>query len=89
MPLPELRVGYTISTPYRFIPNGKALIALVGSWGIQNFSWIDLESGQHRQMTDFKAGFVIQNFDVSPDGTQIVFDRLRNNTDIALMSLAR
>ena len=40
-------------------------------------------------MTDFKAGFVIQNFDVSPDGTQIVFDRLRDNSDIVLMNLAR
>jgi len=27
--------------------------------------------------------------DVSPDGTQIVFDRLRNNSDIVLMNLAR
>jgi serine/threonine protein kinase/Tol biopolymer transport system component len=88
VPIPELRVGYTTSTPYRFVPNGKALIALVGSRGAQNFSWIDLESGQHRRMTDFKAGFVIQNFDVSPDGTQIVFDRLRNNTDIVMMNLA-
>ena len=40
-------------------------------------------------MTDFKAGFVIQNFDVSPDGKQIVFDRLRDNSDIVLMNLAR
>ena len=35
-------------------------------------------------MTDFKAGFVIQNFDVSPDGKQIVFDRLRDNSDIVV-----
>jgi Tol biopolymer transport system component len=89
VPLPELQVGYTIATPYRFMPNGKALIALEGNLGAQNFSWVDLEGGQQRQMTDFKAGFVIQNFDVSPDGTQIVFDRLRNNSDVVLMNLAR
>ena len=89
VPVPEFQVLYTLATPYRFMPNGKALIALRGNLAAQNFFWIDLESGQQRQMTDFKPGFVIQNFDVSPDGKQIVFDRLRNNSDIVLMNLAR
>jgi serine/threonine protein kinase/Tol biopolymer transport system component len=89
VPLPTLQVGYTIATPYRFMPNRKALIALEGNLGAQNFFWIDLEGAPQRQLTDLKAGFVIQNFDVSPDGTQIVFDRLRDNSDIVLMNLAR
>jgi serine/threonine protein kinase/Tol biopolymer transport system component len=87
--LPEFQVLYTLATPYRFMPNGKALIALRGNLAAQNFFWVDLESGQQRQLTDFKPGFAIQNFDVSPDGAQIVFDRLRNNSDIVLMNLAR
>jgi Tol biopolymer transport system component len=89
VPLPELRVLYTIATPYRFMPDGKALIALEGNMGAQNFFRVDLASGQQRQMTDFRAGVVIQNFDVSPDGTRIVFDRLRDNADLVLMNLAR
>ena len=40
-------------------------------------------------MTDLKAGLVIQKFDVSPDGTHIVFDRMQNHSDIVLMNLAR
>ena len=59
VPLPALEVGYTIATPYRFMPNGKALITLEGSLGAQNFFWVDLEGGQQRQLTDFKTGFVI------------------------------
>jgi hypothetical protein len=38
---------------------------------------------------DLKSGSVVQNFDISPDGTRIVFDRLRNHADIVLMHLAR
>ena len=89
VPIPALQVVYTIMTPYRFMPAENVLIALQGNAGAQNFFWVDLDSGQRRQMTDFKDRSVIQNFDVSPDGTEIVFDRLRDNTDIALMTLTR
>ena len=87
--IPPLQVSFAIGTAYRFMPNGKALVFLGGTLRAQNFFRLDLESGQQRQLTDLKAGFVIQNFDVSQDGKQIVFDRLRNNADIVLMNLAR
>jgi serine/threonine protein kinase/Tol biopolymer transport system component len=86
---PELHVNYTTATPYRFVPDQKALIVLRGRPGWQNFYWVDLETGQQRQLTDLKTGFEIQSFDVTPDGKQIVFDRLRQNSDIVMMDLLR
>jgi Tol biopolymer transport system component len=85
------RLPMAFGTPYRFMPGGKRLITLEGAAPNQNFFSLDLETGEHRQLTSFDltSGAVVQNFDVSPDGTRIVFDRLRNHADIVLMNLAR
>ena len=72
------------------MPSGKALLALEGPGrGAQNFFHVDLQTGQQRQLTDLKSGLEIQNFDVSPDGTHIVFDRVQNHSDIVVMNLTR
>jgi Tol biopolymer transport system component len=89
-PLPEIFVNYQTGSPYRFVPGANALAYLKeGNVRSQNFFWIDLTSGQERQLTDLQPGSEIRNFDVSPDGTQILFDRLRDNSDVVLMDLRR
>jgi hypothetical protein len=46
-----------------------------------------------RRLTDWKTGLRtfsfdrIFSFDISPDGKQIVFDRVRDSSDIVLMDL--
>jgi Tol biopolymer transport system component len=83
-------VGFNTATPYRFTPAGDALIVLGGVIGAsQNFYKVDLATGAQRQLTDLDGTYVIRNFDVSPDGTRIVFDRWRQHADIAMMTLAR
>src|SRR4030095_5987279 len=85
------RLPVSFGTPDRFMQGAKALITLQGPAPNQNFFRLDLETGEQRQLTSFdlKSGSVIQNFDISPDGKRIVFDRLRNHADIGLMNLAR
>lgn len=88
--LPPMIVPYTTATPYRFAPGGNALIFIkdVG-FRSRNFYWTDLGTGRERQLTDLKPGYVINSFDVSPDGGSIVFDRLRDNADIVMFELPR
>lgn len=83
-------VGFSTGTRYQFMPEGGALIVLEGViGGSQNFYKVDLASGERRQLTDLDGTYVIRNFDVSPDGTRIVFDRWRQHADIAMITLRR
>jgi Tol biopolymer transport system component/DNA-binding winged helix-turn-helix (wHTH) protein len=89
VPIPDISVVYTIATSYRFLLGQNSLIVLGGDFRHQNFYQVDLRSGAQRRLTDLQPGFQIQNFDVSFDGRQIVFDRLRENADIVLMNLVK
>jgi Tol biopolymer transport system component len=70
-----------------FVPGRRALIALQGEMRHNNFWYIDLDSGARRQLTNFGRDFTIRDFDVSADGGEIVFDRRRENSDLALIEL--
>jgi Tol biopolymer transport system component len=69
-----------------FVPGRRALVVLQGEMRHVNFWYVDLDSGQQRQLTNFSREFAIRDFDVTADG-EIVFDRLRDNSDIALIEL--
>jgi serine/threonine protein kinase len=85
-PFPELWVNYQTTSPYRFVPGTQALIYLKeGDLRHQNFFRVDLATGEEHQISDLRSGFEIRDFDIAPDGSRILFDRLRMNSDIVLM----
>ena len=66
---------------------GDELVVKLGGFRRQDFWSVDLASGQRRRLTALKPGESLQRFDVSPDGKRILFERVRENSDIALIVL--
>ena len=78
---------------YRFLPNGQGLIYMQGFrqgfTAQQDFWLLDLATKKTRQLTQLTNTATMRTFDIAPDGKQIVFDRLRENSDIVLIDLAK
>jgi Tol biopolymer transport system component len=85
-PLPALSVD-RVGDSYRFLPNGKELVVKLGGFRRQDFWLFDLATGHQRRLTSLRPGASLQRFDVSPDGKRILFERVRENSDIVLIEL--
>ena len=72
-----------------FLGDDAALVTLKGTASRKEFRVIDLESGAERPLTDVTPGPVIGDFDVSADGRTLVFDRVREESDIVRIDLPR
>jgi Tol biopolymer transport system component len=70
-----------------FGPGRLALVVLRGEIAHKDFWLVDLETGSERRLTDLGPELVVGDFDVSPDGREIVFDRVQENSDVVLIDL--
>jgi len=85
VPMPQGLVYRGDREAYRFMPDGKSIVLLVGQFREQDFWLVNLETGERRQLTHLKPGYSIRNFDLSSDGKEILFDRVQENSDIVLI----
>jgi hypothetical protein len=74
---------------YRFLPNGQGLVYAQGPSPAQDFWLLDLATKASRRLTRFSNSAAIQSFDLTADGAEIVFDRVRDNSDIILVDLPK
>jgi len=72
-----------------FLPGGRALVVLRGEIQHKNLWLIDLETGAERQLTNLTADFDVRDFDVSPDGHEVVLERVQENSDVVLLDFPR
>jgi hypothetical protein len=53
----------------------------------KNLWLVDLETGVERQLTNLPADFDIRDFDISPDGGEVILERAQERSDVALLDL--
>ncbi|MGC1645285.1 MAG: protein kinase [Candidatus Sulfotelmatobacter sp.] len=73
----------------RFLPDGTGLVYMLGSTTSgQDFWLLDLGTMRSRRLTRLSNPAAMRTFDITSDGSRIVFDRLRENSYILLIDLA-
>ena len=82
--LPPLRVR---PGGYRFLPGATGQLVYLPLLRSLDFWLYDLSTGKTRQLTHLDDQGLLGTFDVTPDGKQILFDRTRTNSNIALIEL--
>jgi Tol biopolymer transport system component len=73
-----------------FFPGTDAaprLLVRKGDLQSTEFWAIDLATGKERQLTRFGAEYQLGDFDLSPDGREILFNRVREESDVVLIDL--
>jgi Tol biopolymer transport system component len=85
---PYNMAGLILTTGARrvaFARNSGSLVFLRGGIDRKDFWELDPQTGTERRLTDLPAGFVIGDFDVSPDGAEIVFDRVQESSSVVVI----
>lgn len=69
----------------RFMPGRRSLVVLRGEIRHRNLWLIDLETGAEHQLTDLAPDFEVRDFDISPDGREIVLEQVQEQSDIVAL----
>lgn len=72
-----------------FVRGTHTLLVLRGPIEHKDFWLVDIDSGAERQLSHVPGDSAIGNFDLSADGSEIVFDRQQANSDLVLIERVR
>jgi Tol biopolymer transport system component len=70
-----------------FLPGSHTLMLLRGDIQHKDLWLIDLETGAEQRLTNLPPDFDIRDFDVSPDGHEVVLERVQESSNVVLLDL--
>jgi Tol biopolymer transport system component len=73
----------------RFLAQGHALVVMRGNLQHKDLWRVDLDTGAEKQLTRLDADFNIHDFDISPDGRELVLERVQDQSDVVLLDRSR
>jgi Tol biopolymer transport system component len=85
-PMPELRLTRG-ARHVAFMPGSRSLVVLRGELRHKDLWRIDLATGAEHRLSDLPPDFTVRDFDVSPDGTELVLEQVQQHSDIVLLDI--
>lgn len=73
----------------RFCRDRPALVLMRGTLDHKDLWLVDLDSGAEQQLTRLPPGFGIRDFDLAPDGREIVIERVQDYSEVVLIDRGR
>jgi Tol biopolymer transport system component len=87
-PLPPLALSRG-SRRLMFVSGGRKLVFLRGEMHHKNLWAVDIENGAEQRLTDLAPDFDTRDFDISPDGREVVLEREQERSDVVVVDLPR
>ena len=69
----------------RFVHGRHEVVIMRGEIQHKDLWLVDLDTGAQRRLTTLPQDFDVRDFDVSPDGSEIVLERVQEQSDIVLI----
>lgn len=74
---------------FAFLSGGRELVVLRGEIQHKNLWLIDLNTGGERQLTNLPPDFDVRDFDIAPNGRDVVLERVQDRSDVVLLDLPK
>jgi Tol biopolymer transport system component len=89
---PQLLAGLTLTRGGRhfaLLSGGRELVVLRGEIQHKNIWLIDLHTGGERQLTNLPPDFDVRDFDIAPNGRDVVLERMQDRSEVVMLDLPK